>query len=210
MLFLAFVAATCVIPWARANRRGSAVGAAGLAVFLALSLYSLALNSDDRLQNSKPPDYLRAGCAWLQDNAAPGDIVCHLHWDTFPYLFYGDRAQRYIGGMDPIFQYAYSPDLYWKLHHLGQREAIGATSGDPVFTPTHMEAMHTVFVRDFHARYLLLVKGKDDPRMLDFCRADARFDPAYEDTECAIFTLRPSPPPDRSRSPEHRHPGSPT
>ena len=193
VVFLAFVAAVCVIPWVRAGKRGLVVEGAALAVFLALAGNSLALNSDSYLRRfTVPPDYLREGCTWLRNHAAPGDVVCHLSWDVFPYLFYWDRTQRYIGGMDPIFQYAYSPDLYWKLHHLAQGETVGATSGDPVFTPKHMEAMHTVFVRDFHARYLLLVKHKDDRRVYDFCLADAGFEPVYEDGECVIFRVLPA------------------
>ncbi len=190
-----FAALVATVYWGpRARRKAApryALGALGVALLAALAINSLVSTAATFEQHGNPPTFLRGGSEWLRTHAAPGDIVVHLHWDIFPFLFYWNREQYYVGGLDPIFQYSYSHDLYWKLHHLATKEVVGATSGDQVFDRRHEESMHTVLVRDFHAKYLLLLPNRNRG-MVDWCNIDARYEPVYQDEECAIFRVLPA------------------
>jgi hypothetical protein len=104
--------------------------------------------------SSIPRRYQEAG-EWLARHAKPGEIVFHPWWDRFGDLFLWDPNNYYINGMDPIFQYAYDPQLYWKGHYLYN----GA--GDEVTCaayPCVDEVIRTYdsLKQDFHASYVAI------------------------------------------------------
>jgi hypothetical protein len=137
-----------------------------------------------------PPYRLRPAAQWLHDHAPPGDIVFNAHWDLFPELFFWNPRNRYVGGMDPIFQYAYDPERYWKAHHIYLGRAASHTAGTPALTKAQAEETYTVLRRDFAASYLLLEK-KRLRRLYAYAEADPRFVLTYEDETVAIFRLEP-------------------
>src|SRR5262249_20891210 len=65
----------------------------------------------------RPAEFQAVG-EWLAQHAQPGEIVFNLHWDRFGDLFFWNPSNYYVNGMDPIFEYAYDPHLYWKTHYL--------------------------------------------------------------------------------------------
>jgi len=137
-----------------------------------------------------PPHRLRAAAQWLHDHATPGDIVFNAHWDLFPELFFWNPRNRYVGGMDPIFQYAYDPERYWKAHHIYLGRAASHTAGTPALAKAQAEDTYAVLRRDFAACYLLL-ETKRLRRLYAYAEADPRFVLTYEDETAAIFRLEP-------------------
>ncbi|NIM07187.1 MAG: hypothetical protein GTN69_07285 [Armatimonadetes bacterium] len=135
-----------------------------------------------------PPDRLKGGLEWLKDNSEPGEIVFHVSWGNFPELFYWNQHNRYIGGMDPIFQYAYDKSLYWKVHHLWVGKAPGYTWGSPKPEGAKLEDAYTVMTRDFKASYLLLEELRS-PTLFSYVTSDPRFVPRFDDGWTAIFRL---------------------
>ena len=105
-----------------------------------LSLALLAANT--RPSSSATAPGLGAGlpagpALWLRGASRPGEIVFHTRWEHFATLFFWNRENRYLNGMDPIFQYQLSPALYWKWHCRGG------------------------LVRDAHLRQAALPHGRD-------------------------------------------------
>jgi len=134
------------------------------------------------------PTRMKLAAEWLADNSAPGDIVFHAHWDLFPDLFFWNTKDKYIGGMDPIFQYAYDPALYWKAHHLYTGQFANYTCGEPMCDPSNSEDTFTVLQRDFRASYLVL-EQKRHPRLLRYALSDPHFHFVFDDGVIAVFSL---------------------
>ena len=127
---------------------------------------------------------------WLRLNSFSGEVVFDVNWGHFPYLFYWNQQNYYIGGMDPIFQYAYSKELYWKAHHLAKSEGVEYTWGTSSTAPENPEDTFTVLRRDFRAAYLL-VDGYDTPKLLDYVMQDPRFELYFQNpaARTAVFRL---------------------
>jgi hypothetical protein len=141
-----------------------------------------------KLSYGVPPDRLRVEAEWLRENTEPGAIVFHVNWGIFPELYYWNRHNRYIGGMDPIFQFAYDPGLYWKVHHLWSGAATGQTWGSARPGRAATEDTYEVMVRDFGASYLFLDKSRS-PALFQYVAADPRFVSRHDSEAFAIFSL---------------------
>jgi len=59
-----------------------------------------------------PLEKYRPAAAWLKQNTAPGEIIFHDNWSTFPMLFYWNDQNYYIFGEDPTAFWAFDRDLY--------------------------------------------------------------------------------------------------
>jgi hypothetical protein len=140
------------------------------------------------------PYRFKGAADWLADNSAPGTIVFHAHWDLFPDLFFWNTKDYYIGGMDPIFQYAYSPSLYWKAHHLWSGQFSSYTCGTEVCAPQMGEDTYTVLTRDFKAGFLVLERRRH-PALYAYALGDPRFHLGFEDEEVVVFRLDSAQPP---------------
>jgi hypothetical protein len=134
------------------------------------------------------PHRMEAAAQWLRDNSRRGDIVFHAHWDLFPDLFFWNTHNRYIGGMDPIFQYAYDQDLYWKAHHLYSGRFGSYTCGTPHCSPLAGEGTFTVLRRDFNASYLVLEEQRH-AALFAHASQDERFALGFDKDGIAVFRL---------------------
>jgi hypothetical protein len=139
------------------------------------------------------PYRFRSVGEWMTKNTPAGSIVFHANWSIFPELFFWDRHNRYIGGMDPIFEYAYDERLYWSAAHLDENPFAGGNTwgvgapdtvgpikgyypvtlpgsgadafavGDPV--QAQQVDTYTALRRDFHASYLFVTKDLEAARL---------------------------------------------
>ena len=71
-----------------------------------------------RQWNGGDPYRFQAAAAAIAEDSQPGDIVYNVDWGYFPELFFWNTKNYYVSGLDPIFLYAYNPNLYWEAHHL--------------------------------------------------------------------------------------------
>ena len=133
------------------------------------------------------PLRLQAACDYLRGHAPPGVMVFSPHWEYFPELFFWDPNHTYYAGFDPVFTYAFSPDLYWKSLHMRAGDCA-RTCGQPQCAPGPGEDTYTVLRRDFHAGFLLLSK-RDDPNFCNYAAGDRRFSLRYTDREFMVFAL---------------------
>lgn len=127
-------------------------------VFMFLLFFTPYRNSITLKDRGTPPDQFKTAALWLKDNSNAGDIVFNTHWSDFPMLFYWNQKNYYIGGMDPIFQYAYNPSLYWKFHYLSADIVTLKTCGAAACTLEMLEDTYGVLKNEFKAKYVFLEK----------------------------------------------------
>lgn len=158
-------------------------------IFLLMVPYTLYQNSFSMARSAAPPEHLREAAEWLRDHSDTGDIVFNTHWDNFSPLFFWNQTNYYIGGMDPIFQYDYSPKLYWKFHHISIDEYGDLTCGETVCGPSNAEDIYKVLKEDFKARYVFVEKRRN-PNLLAFLNSDARFEKKFDNGKELIFLVK--------------------
>lgn len=126
---------------------------------------------------------------WLHKNSKPGEIVFNIHWDRFAELFFWNHHNYYINGMDPIFEYAYEPSLYWKTHFF----AIDAADKGytcPMVRCTLPETVNNVEVikNDFKASYVLVEKLRS-PKIYNYFLKTPSFRKAFETEQDVLFKV---------------------
>lgn len=121
----------------------------------------------------------------------PGDMVFHARWDNFGPLFAGNRASRYLGGMDPIFQYAHDPRAFWEFFYL-------SSDVDPSWTCAAWPCgdgsavdTHTALREHFGARWVV-VEPRRNPRLSLYLLNDQRFRLELETRREALFEVLPA------------------
>lgn len=156
-------------------------------VFLVMFSGSKTINS---LKNSSyPPDYVKSSGEWLNQNTQSGELIFNLNWTHFSPLFLWDRKNHYVSGLDPIFQYAHSPALYWKFHYLSSGLTTDQTCGKIECRQSDMEDTHTVLKNDFKAKYILLSK-RFNPGMEQFLSGSRNFEKVFEAVNDVIYRIK--------------------
>lgn len=126
---------------------------------------------------------------WLDQNSKPGEIVFNVHWDRFAQLFYWDTKNYFINGMDPIFEYAYNPALYWETHFLSIDAATAYTCGKIRCAAEEVTPTYGALKNDFHASYILVEKRRN-PKLLNYLKTSPDFQKVFEDVEITLFKLK--------------------
>ena len=165
-------------------RVGTAVG---VAVLLVMSGWSVWRSARSMEVATPPTEYQEAG-EWLAAHSREGDIVYNVYWDTFAKLFYWDTTNRYVSGMDPIFEYAFDRSLYWKSHYLQTGQATRLACGNAACTSDAQVDTFTAMRRDFGATWLLVEKDRS-PKLYRYVSSDVRFVPAFENAKHAVYRL---------------------
>ena len=126
---------------------------------------------------------------WLESNSKPGEIVFNLRWEYFPELFFWNTKNVYISGMDPIFQYAYDPELYWEAYHLGAGKRTQFTCAATSCDEKNLKDTYRVLKEDFKARYVFLAKPVDAP-LYYYLLSDNRFSLKNANQISAVFEIK--------------------
>jgi len=135
-----------------------------------------------------PGDDLAEVATWLEANSRPGDIVFQTHWDDFGPLFARNRVNRYLGGMDPIFQYAHDPGHYWEQFYLSA-DLIQAYTCDafPCYEGKATDSW-TAIREHFGARWVL-VEPQRNPKLSLYLSKSPHFELALDTPHEAIFRV---------------------
>lgn len=165
-------------------------GIAALTVsYLSWGAWRHSLNTS---QVAFPASSLRAAAEFLEARSEPGDVVFHARWDNFGPLFAYNRTNRYLGGMDPIFQYAHDPRSYWEFFYLSADattewtcDAYPCDQGAPTET-------HRALTDHFGARWVLVEPARN-PRLSLYLLNDPRYELALETQREAVFEILPAP-----------------
>lgn len=166
---------------------------------LALGIGSTVINSRDYLAQAKLRDSFNEPARWLEENTREGEIVFHLNWSHFPILFFWNQHNYYINGMDPIFLYKYSPDLYWKIFYMFHEDMGGLTCGSATCGPDQIVPVYSVLTNDFHASYVF-VRKIGSPRFREYIESDKNhFQKIYDEGSSIIYKVLPPKPPKNTK-----------
>ncbi|HEY6510069.1 MAG TPA: hypothetical protein VIY56_18730, partial [Vicinamibacterales bacterium] len=175
--------------WQQASRRRRAQAAGVLALVLAVLVPQALARYHARVQNARPLLAFRGASSWLAENTRPGELVFHAWWDFFPHLFYWNPRNHYLGGMDPLFQYAHDPTLFWKAHWLATDALPQLTCGKPACDAGELEDTALVLRRDFGASYVL-VHRHQNPHLDAYLQADGGFLRVFDDGTDAVYRVQ--------------------
>lgn len=134
------------------------------------------------------PDRLAAEAAWLAEASDPGDLVFNTHWDAFGPLFARNRTNHYLGGMDPIFQFAADPRRYWLFHHLSTGVATSVTCPAADCTPDDVVDVWDAIRGEYDARWVLAERARDG-RLIEYLDTDGRFRRVFEGRDGVVFEV---------------------
>jgi hypothetical protein len=188
--WVAFGALALPLLWAAATKgpaRKWVVGAGlvMLAVHLPWAVHRHRLNVE---LTAFPANTLVEAADWLAANTPPGDVVFHARWDNFGPLLAHNRSNRYLSGMDPVFQYSHDARLYWEffwlsanIHDRWTCDAFPCHEGTA--TDTHEVVRH-----HFGARWVL-VQPLRNPKLTLFLLEDPRFEMVLETQHEAVFQV---------------------
>jgi len=109
----------------------------------------------------------RAAAEWLAANAEPNAVVFHAHWEDFPSYFAYNRKQRWIGGMDPVFEFRHDETKYWIAHWLCSDRATDQVALTPQGYDGPTEPMAESLHRRFNADYLVVPAGRM-PKLMQY------------------------------------------
>jgi hypothetical protein len=142
-----------------------------------------------------PSDTMAEVASFLEQEAQPGDTVFHAHWDNFGPLFARNRTQRYLGGMDPIFQFAHDPGLYWE-HFFLSGDLVQEYTCDawPCYDGKATDAWEAIR-HHFGSRWVVVEPARN-PKLTLYLLNDLRFALALETQHETVFRLiEPDPTP---------------
>lgn len=128
---------------------------------------------------------------YLMQNADREEIVFHPSWSQFGELFYWNRRQYYLGGMDPIFQYRKNPKSYWKLTAYASGRKPGFTGPtNPKAEGPDEEPLWKVVPRDFESRWIVLSVQKSTRKLDEALKKDpSHYIERYRDKHSALYEI---------------------
>ncbi|MDO8466748.1 MAG: hypothetical protein Q7S83_01255 [bacterium] len=164
--------------------------ALGIAIFIALIYmpFKTMYRFDTYMAGTFPVDRFKEVTDWLKANTQPEEIVFNIHWDRFAQLFYHDQHNYFINGMDPIFEYAYDPSLYWKTHFLAIDAATSHTCGKVRCTAEEVEPIAQVLKKDFKASYILVEKQRS-PKLSAYLNSAPEFNKVLDTDQDALYKI---------------------
>lgn len=135
-----------------------------------------------------PGDSLREAATLLAERSEPGDLVFHARWDNFGPLFAFNRSNRYLGGMDPIFQFSHDQKAFWEFFYLSTDATNEWTCDAYPCVEGVATDTHAALREHFGARWIL-VEPRRNPRLSLFLLNDDRFRLAVETQREAVFEV---------------------
>ncbi|MEK7641070.1 MAG: hypothetical protein AAB389_03685 [Patescibacteria group bacterium] len=160
-----------------------------LLTFCFLTPYSMYKTHNSLTNHVYRPDLLKEAALWLKNHSQPGEIVFNVHWSHFSPLFFWNRQNYYIGGLDPIFQYRHNPELYWKFHYLSANLTAEFTCKYDACTKDQLEDTYAALKNDFRAKYLLLDKIQN-PKLNQYLKVSPKFEKGFESINEVIYLIK--------------------
>ena len=185
--FLAFPVAARALPASAVPRWLR--GAIGVAL-VAHAGWFVDRHLRNRNEVSFPVSTLQPIAAYLEEHSQAGELVFHARWDNFGPLFAYNRHNRYLGGMDPIFQYAHDVRAFWEFFYLSADLTQEWTCDAYPCPQGNATDTHRVLTNHFGARWVV-VEPYRNPRLTLYLLNDDRYDLALETRSEALFRVLP-------------------
>lgn len=161
----------------------------GVALAVAACLGSGVQYVNDK-RNLKPITHRFEGAAkWLARNTPEGAVVYHPVWSHFADLFFWNRHNRYLGGMDPMFQWAVSPENYWMTSPIHPKRYAGKIGPDnPAKSQAKEVPLYVGVPKFFGSKWIMC--GFGDKQFLAALMADPKhYDLRFNDGSGYVFEI---------------------
>jgi hypothetical protein len=190
--WMAFGFLTLPLAWSfllddRARRLVRAPLAVLLAVHLGWGAWRHSLNVG---QVAFDGNALEEAAIFVAANSDPGDVVFHARWDNFGPLLAHNRTNHYLGGMDPIFQFAHDARTYWEFFYMSADINVEWTCDAFPCSAGVATDSHRVLREHFGARWVLVEPRRNPRRALELLN-DPRYALALETQREAVFEVLP-------------------
>jgi hypothetical protein len=136
----------------------------------------------------------------LRGNGIAGEVVYNVDWGMFPGLFFSNTEDYYVSGLDPIFLYAYDPQLYWKSHHLATGRAVERTYSSQHRNESTAVDTYAFVQEDLRASYIILDRRRY-AELDAYLQSDPRFSSVLGEQHVALYAVQDVPQPGHSPSP---------
>lgn len=136
----------------------------------------------------QPPRRFEKAMKWLEANSPRGSVVATPHWSLFGQMFFWNRHNRYVAGMDPIFPYKFDPRRYWILHNLESGAGVGTVAAGPMDQPGPLKDTFLALRDDLRASYVVVIADYT-PNLYRFLLRDRRFREVFSEGTIAVFAL---------------------
>ena len=160
---------------------------------LSVSVYNLI---NPNFGPAHSPTKFKASALWLKENTNQGDVVFHLNWSHFPFLFFWNQHNYYIYGMDPVFLLKYDEKLYWELYNMlvnendkkrywnfldvaGDVRGLTCPNDPKQCGPENIKKIPEVLRDDFKASYVFVINKTSLSNYLE--KDNKNFQKVYED-----------------------------
>ncbi len=185
-----FIALLATLFYQQKNSRSASHTLAVLAAIIALIIapFKNIYRFDTYVTNAFHPLLMQPAGEWLGQHTKPGEIVFNIHWDRFGELFFWDPNNYYINGMDPIFEYDFNPQLYWKTHFYSIDAATGYTCAEVRCTAGQVESTYQALKNDFHASYIVLEKSRN-PSLNKYLSTAPAFRNVFENPDTVVYKI---------------------
>ncbi|MBI4160530.1 MAG: hypothetical protein HY506_01325 [Candidatus Yanofskybacteria bacterium] len=159
-------------------------------IFILIQVWNTMPMFNFYLSRAHDPNLFKDSATWLREHSKPDSIVFNPYWDRFGQLFFWNQQNYYINGMDPIFEYAYDPKLYWKTHFYATDVASEFTCGAVACTKEEVEPTDKVLRDDFRAAYVFLDKERGH-NFYDYLNNNSTYKKTFETEKEVIFQIKP-------------------
>ncbi|HEY5957139.1 MAG TPA: hypothetical protein VIV60_11320, partial [Polyangiaceae bacterium] len=167
---------------------------AGVCMFLCLPVAALhvkeALRITGSISQELTVDEYQRATDWLKAHSQEGDVVVS-QWDDFPMLFYFDRKNRYLWGLNVAYGYGYDPRIYTVVSLLFE----GRVRDPEAFLP------------QVNTKYLLVARSSSYPgrrALIEMLKHNPWFDEVLAVGALRLYQRRDSP-----KLADHRAPATP-
>ena len=90
--------------------------------------------------------------------------------------------------MDPIFEYSFKPELYWKTHFLAIDAGTAFTCGMIRCTAEQTEDTYKVLKNDFRASYIVVEKLRN-PKLLQYLQSFVGYQKVFDNNAQTVFRI---------------------
>ena len=158
------------------------------AIFIFLLIFSSVRTATNLKTIAYSPDHRRAVGLWLATNAAPGDFVFNTRWADFSPLVLYNPSGRYVGGLDPIFQYAADPERYWLYHYLASGLLSDQTCSLNACHRSDLVDTYGALTEKFNARYIFLEPARL-PALASYLASDSRYTSVLDTNKEILYRI---------------------
>lgn len=142
-------------------------------------------------KNKNNSEAFKSASEWLAAHTKPGDIVGNMIWSDYGALVFWNPENRYLGGMDPVFQYRFNPETYWLMTLTPAGRELGQTSRyNPLKEPGKEEMVSIAWPRDLKTQWLVVGAKSYETFQGEF-KKDPNVQLVYQDEGAHVYHLGP-------------------